>query len=530
MTLDEQIMNRVEKALAKKNLGTSQTKEFSIYWGKKNIDIATKLIEEFLPNGGMVIDPFVGSGSTIYGALQAKQGITVTGIDVNEQPISQIRFNIEECKTDSFEGFDSFLNELESSFLESYTYTLDQEEFIFQKCSLNLDMGKISINEITLQNSSTRYSLLITPEDHLFQEVSARYLEIQTKNVGPKMDLLLETNSRIAVKHGMKLSDMYSPLNFQVLLWLRNRIESDNYLKGLLSSVLHLAKYTDKGSQSQFPFWYPKKDAIDRNLINLMRDKHKQIKKSVYAGANLFESDCNQNKYQLFNIPVQKIEENLAKNSQNLVITDPPYFDQVAYSEYLVPWEFFCHSKVDMESEIVESNRSGANKSRESYLNDMSIAFKSIRQVCTNDALMFFYYKDARLSNIHEILVLLETAGWKFIGQTHVDKKGFSYKQNSTKVNTVEGDCLMVFQASSPSILKLSTPSSKELADKFVALTAAEYVRRTKPSTLSEIYDNVLVKSLYSLGYLSYYKTPQEITSILNKVLNFDELERKFYV
>jgi hypothetical protein len=88
----------------------------------------------------------------------------------------------------------------------------------------------------------------------------------------------------------------------------------------------------------------------------------------------------------------------------------------------------------------------------------------------------------------------------------------------------------MVFQASSPSILKSSTPSSKELADKFVALTAAEYVRRTKPSTLSEIYDNVLVKSLYSLGYLSYYKTPQEITSILNKVLNFDELERKFYV
>jgi hypothetical protein len=183
-----------------------------------------------------------------------------------------------------------------------------------------------------------------------------------------------------------------------------------------------------------------------------------------------------------------------------------------------------------MESEIVESNRSGANKSRESYLNDMSIAFKSIRQVCTNDALMFFYYKDSRLSNIHEIFVLLETAGWKFIGQTHVDKKGFSYKQNSTKVNTVEGDCLMVFQASIPSILKSSTPSSKELADKFVASTAAEYVRRTKPSTLSEIYDNVLVKSLYSLGYLSYYKTPQEITSILNKVLNFDELERKFYV
>ncbi len=530
MTLDEQIMNRVEKALSEKNLGTSQTKEFSIYWGKKNIDIATKLIEEFLPNGGTVIDPFVGSGSTIYGALQAKQGITVTGIDVNEQPISQIRFNIEECKAENFQRVDDFLIEIESLFLESYTYILDQEEFVFQKCSLNLDMGEISINEITLQNSSTKHSIKITPQDHFFQEVSARYLEIQINKTRPGKDLSLETNSRIAVKHGMKLSDMYSPLNFQILLWLRDRIKNDNYLKGLLSSVLHLAQYTDKGSQSQFPFWYPKKDAIDRNLINLIRDKHKQIKKSVYAGANLFEGDYDKNKYQLFNIPVQKIEANLEKNSQDLVITDPPYFDQVAYSEYLVPWEFFCHSKVDMDSEIVESNRSGANKSRENYLNDMSTAFKSIRQVCTDNALMFFYYKDARLSNIHEILALLESAGWKFMGQTHVDKKGFSYKQNSTKVNTVEGDCLMVFQASTSSNVNSSTNGSKDLADEFVALTATEYVKRTKPSTMSEIYDNVLVKSLYSRGYLSYYKTPQEITSILNKVLNFDELERKFYV
>jgi hypothetical protein len=143
---------------------------------------------------------------------------------------------------------------------------------------------------------------------------------------------------------------------------------------------------------------------------------------------------------------------------------------------------------------------------------------------------MFFYYKDARLNNIYEILNLLEDAGWRFIGQTHVDKKGFSYKQNTTKVNTVEGDCLMVFQTITPIGNNRKIADTKEIADTFVASTAIKYVRDTKPSTLSEIYDNVLVKSLYSQGYLSYYKTPQEITSLLLAVLNFDETERRFYV
>ena len=530
MSLDEQLMNRVQKALEKQFKGMPEQKEFSIYWGKKNISIAARLIEEFLPQGGSVIDPFVGSGSTVYAAIQSAPNINVTGVDVNEQPLSQIRFNLEYCNEENFLIADQFLKELEEKCQKEYSYTLDNQKYIFQKCLVDLDGPSVIVNKIYLKNLETnKIECFDSHSDH-FLEIVHEYAQKQSEHQEPRMDLELISNSRIAIRTNMKLSEMYSPLNFDILLWIRSKVMNNSYLKGLLSSVLHLAKYTDKSSQSQFPYWYPKKDAVDRSLTKLLLDKHKQIMRDKASNHNLFSDEDESYSYTLLNIPTQDIANNLPSGSQDMVITDPPYFDQVAYSEYLVPWEFFCGTKVNMEAEIVESNRKNSNKTRLRYLNDMEQAFIAVRDISKKDSLMFFYYKDARLGNIHEILMLLEKAGWRFVGQTHVDKRGFTYKQNTTKSNTVEGDCLMVFQANENHNLITAPITERNEADEFVVTTATEYVLKSKAATLSEIYDNALVKALYSRGCLGFYKSPQEITELLLAVFDYDELERKFHV
>lgn len=530
MSLDEQLMQRVQKGLEKQFIGMPEQKEFSIYWGKKNISIAARLIEEFLPQGGNVIDPFVGSGSTVYGAIQSAPNINVIGVDVNEQPLSQIRFNLEYCNEENFLIADEFLKELKENFQKEYSYTIDNQKYIFQKCLVDLDGPSVIVNKIYLKNEVTnKIECFDSDSDHFF-EIVQEYTKKQKKHQERKMDLELISNSRIAIRTNMKLSEMYSPLNFDILIWIRSKVVNNDYLKGLLSSVLHLAKYTDKSSQSQFPYWFPKKDAVDRSLIKLLSEKHVQIIRNAAINRNLFSNSSKTLPYTLLNIPTQEIANNLPPNSQDMVITDPPYFDQVAYSEYLVPWEFFCGTKVNMEAEIVESNRKDSNKTRSRYLNDMEQAFIAVRSICKKNSLMFFYYKDARLGNIHEILKLQEKAGWRFVGQTHVDKRGFTYKQNTTKSNTVEGDCLMVFQANENHALISSPISERKAADEFVIATAIDYVSSSRASTLSEIYDNILVKALYSRGCLGFYRSPQEITSLLLKVFDYDELERKFHV
>lgn len=88
----------------------------------------------------------------------------------------------------------------------------------------------------------------------------------------------------------------------------------------------------------------------------------------------------------------------------------------------------------------------------------------------------------------------------------------------------------MVFQANENHALISSPISERKAADEFVIATAIDYVSSSRASTLSEIYDNILVKALYSRGCLGFYRSPQEITSLLLKVFDYDELERKFHV
>ena len=88
----------------------------------------------------------------------------------------------------------------------------------------------------------------------------------------------------------------------------------------------------------------------------------------------------------------------------------------------------------------------------------------------------------------------------------------------------------MVFQANENHNLITAPITERNEADEFVVTTATEYVLKSKAATLSEIYDNALVKALYSRGCLGFYKSPQEITELLLAVFDYDELERKFHV
>jgi hypothetical protein len=383
------------------------------------------------------------------------------------------------------------------------------------------------LKEIWLKDHESVFAF--TSDDAEFHHFEEQYRLRQTSDPWD-IDLELPVNSRIAVKSGMKISNLYSPVNFNILLKLRELVAEVPYINGVLSSVLHLCKYTDKGSQSQFPFWYPKVDAYERNILDLIEKKHKTIFRNVKARKKNSEVLQNSSRYFLSQIPIQNLAMKFDLNSFDLVITDPPYFDQVAYSEYLITWEFFTGSKIDLQNEIVESNRVDSNKNRERYLEDMTVGFKSLRQVSKDFSLMFLYYKDARLGNIEAILRILAESGWKFKGQMHIDRKQFTYKQNSSKRNTVEGDCLMILEAQESHAIPESIEiSSHDLVSRINLLTR-EYLAQYGASTLSTVYDNALVPFLFSNGLLGKFKSPGDIVNILEEQFETSTETRKMYV
>lgn len=502
--------------------------EYSIYWGKKSQSVTTAILNEFAQDGFKVIDPFLGSGSTIFGALNSKWDLDLVGTDVNEQPIHQAIFNLEHCNEKSVTAADELLKCFIEKNLDSYKYTDTQgREFLFLKARVNIVENMPVLQEIWLKDYDSVSAINCdNPEFEYFEE---QYHSKQ-KNASWDIDLELPVNSRIAVKPGMKISNLYSPVNYKLLLELRELVANETYLNGVLSSILHLCKYTDKGSQSQFPFWYPKVDAYERNIFDLMQKKHDAISRHVRNPKKNSQFSENTSTYFLSQIPIQNLSSHFKSNTFDLVITDPPYFDQVAYSEYLITWEFFTGSKIDLHNEIVESNRVDSKKSREQYLADMTKGFKSLRGVTKDNSLMFLYYKDARLGNIEAILRILAVSGWKFKGQMHIDRKQFTYKQNSSKRNTVEGDCLIILEAHVSHEIPQQIEISSELLESKINGLAHEYLAAHGPSTLSTIYDNVLVPFLFSNGLLGKFKSPGDIVNILERQFETSIETRKMHV
>ena len=57
-------------------------------------------------------------------------------------------------------------------------------------------------------------------------------------------------------------------------------LDKGNVLNYLLMSVLHLAKITDTHSNSQWPLWIPKSNCVEKNIIDLLRRRIKNLVKA----------------------------------------------------------------------------------------------------------------------------------------------------------------------------------------------------------------------------------------------------------
>jgi hypothetical protein len=252
---------------------------------------------------------------------------------------------------------------------------------------------------------------------------------------------------------------------------------------------------------------------IGPELLNRLSDwdKTKQASALLIQGSTM--TDLN-------DIPSETVD---------LVLTDPPYFDQVAYSEYLKLWEFFTGFKSDLDREIVESSRVDSGKSRQQFLADLGSAFSEVRRVARKNSFALVYFKDSKPKNLHDFITVLGKAGYEYLGQRHLSKASFTYKQNATVETTVGGDAIMLFRASD---VKFEEPVSvrpvAELDDEFLSQFTG-YVDKNGPSSLTEALDNSLIASLYKTGYLAQIKSSKHFVEVVSKSFSFEAASRKWY-
>jgi len=533
----ESISRRVEKVLA--GVGDASSKAVFHYWTKKSTEVAAAIISEFLPTGGILLDPFLGSGSTLLGFKESRVSGTMVGIDVNQLPIAISDLQVDDSIHSRLSTARSKIEEFSEA---HYPYraidAASGTELRFSSAVLDLESGAPEV--VSIRFGSARNQVVeITPSTPSFARVRETYLETWRQNCGPfARDRELITNSRLAAKEGTSVSSLFSPMSYRFLLEFSDRFRDDPDVLLVLASCLHHCKFTDKGMQSQFPFWYPKRGAIDRSVTSAIMRKSNELVKSVAQeqilrtplskATRLTDEIASQEpRFLLIEGGVQDVTNlDIPDSVVDLVVTDPPYFDQVAYSEYLSLWEFFVGLRANLEKEIVETNRKQDTRSRERYLADMKLAFANIRRMLKDDGLMFVYFKDSKPHNVADFVRVMRSTGFSYLAQKHLAGSRRTYKQNSSPESTVAGDCLMIFAAAQ----EVQTKQQDELNDE-VVVPATEirakvhrYLRENGAASLGELYDNVLIPELIRGGCLQKFLSQKDIFALLEGVKRGDDL------
>ena len=503
------------------------------YWSQKKPEIAQTIYRENCKDGQIIIDPFLGAGSSLYGVRGSNYKFI--GVDINELPYRIAKFNIKKIDEKLCKNLKDEILALKEKFNKIYHYsTKDGKTLEFIKVIFD-DKEKPKIRIIYFQDiDGNKFTSDEYPET--IKEFLTRHKNY-SKKLGNFENPLLTKNSRIAVKGNMHLADIFSPINYCVLSELKLLLKNNHNIKFLLGSILHLCKLTDTKSQSQFPYWIPKSEIVDRNIFLTLLSKLNSLSKLI--GQEEIPEKINfedlrfsfGNACLLFNKPIQKITtEDIPDNSVDFILTDPPYFDQVAYSEYLKIWEYFLEYKSHFKDEIIVSQRETEISTEKDYLKNLETAFHIIYNKLKPNAKMFIYFKDSRLEKMGAFLQILDKAGFTFVEQEHLDTAKFTYKQNTSTKTTIAGECILKLSKTQKqeelngNSISINEPSTKNLITHFVK----SYLFQYGFATLGEIFNNGLVKTLYENKALGLLKDSKAVVSIIEEICDYDESNRSY--
>lgn len=500
------------------------------YWSQKKAENAQNIYSRYLSKDAVILDPFLGAGSSLYGIRNSAHKFV--GVELNELPYFLCNYNSSGIDQEKIDAVQTRFNALREKHKDFYSFISENNEKYFFEKIIFEDLATLEIKKIELSKSDgSKSSSEVVPESITkYQELYHKYKELN-KEI---KDLKLVKNSRIAVKEEMWVSNIFSPLNFHLLSLIFEEIQDDPDLQFILLSSLHLCRFTDLKSQSQFPYWVPNKNAVDRNIFGPIERKIKSFRKMTAQTeiklVNGFEEliKTEGKAAYLLNKPAQEIDSDIPDLSIDFILTDPPYFDQVAYSEYLKIWELFSGLKSNLDNEIVVSQRERFKSDEANYLKNLKKVFTIVQRKLKDNGKMLIYFKDSRPDKMSAFLDVVESSGFVFTSQEYIRANKYTYKQNTSKKATLNGDNLLIFRKSDS---KQHRPkiASKEEAKRLLSEYITSYMNKNGNITLGKLVSEGLYQFLYSKGALRWFKKIGEIVEVLEKNYAYSAEKRSYY-
>ncbi len=408
---------------------------FHKYWGKKPAEPMRYLIQQLCPEGGLVVDPFLGSGISALEAIQLKR--RVVGIDINPTAIRLTRMLASPptaVKLD--EAFRHVSAVVKEAVLESYATAQ-------KKPATHYVWRNGVMEKVWLTNGESRNRVELQPSEHDISLVE-RFASYQPQRLrAPRFF----TNSRINSSPSLTLKDLFTGRALRNIELLLAEIDdlpeaarepmrlaltaAVGQMSKMVFAITGRGKTTGASSEKMevgswvIGYWRPEQhfevnvwNCFERRVKKLIKALAESESAHISAKAGQFPAVCDGDAdYAILNGDCLALLPQLPDKSVDLVITDPPHGDRIPYLELSEMWNVILGEEPPFESEIVVSNAKERGK-KSIVFNEAMLRFLEIASRKLTDRGFLVLFFNARTE-----------ASWKFLENfsNSADTAGITY-------------------------------------------------------------------------------------------------------
>lgn len=485
-----------------------------IYWSQKAFNVCDILIEELTNEGETIFDPFMGSGVSILEAVQKKYCRKAIGCEINDAPLTIVKILLKQYDLSQYHKDAVSLIEMVKR-LSHYYETI---------CPVCGEVGYSILTMFDLENRKALPELKTVnmicpnckrqakkPDSSDFEKMTAKYEILHINN----NERMIE-NSKLAVYKGESISQIFTSRNFKVIDEIISLIDkfpkNRDAFRYVLMSILHLCKITDTHSNSQWPLWIPKKNCVEKNAVEIFCKKILKFEETIsYIGENYDDSK----EFKLLKKGSQHINsEDIADESVRLIITDPPYLGQVAYSEYMQLYKPFLGLDYNLEDEIIVTSTPSRKKTEKDYFQMLNQVFEMCSKKIVTGGYFCMYFHDCNLNVWNKLIKIMADNHFKYLSQEHI-KKTNTLKNIISPKKSLSGDAILFFVKEHFNYKAYYPSESMTEIEANVVQHVKKTIKIQGPKTTPELYDEGLMEYLIYNDWLDQlskkYKTLVDI-------------------